>query len=83
MVSFTFNLPKKRCIVRVMDSVSAKSLCQTISDTKVLSAEQVVKNKSGEEVNDFFIVLYLSRYFDRVFIISATLTRFFNQKVIH
>jgi len=50
VVSFTFNLPKKRCIVRVMDSVSAKSLCQTISDTKVLSAEQVVKNKSGEEV---------------------------------
>jgi len=50
VVSFTFNLAKKRCIVRVIDSVSSKSLCQTIADTKLLSAEQVVKNKSGEEV---------------------------------
>jgi len=50
VVSFTFNMTKKRCTVRVTPVVSPEMLCTAIEKTKSLSAEHVVRNKSGEEV---------------------------------
>lgn len=50
VVSFTFNMQKKRCMVRVTPVVTPEMLCVAIERTKTLSVEQVVRNKSGEEV---------------------------------
>jgi len=50
VVSFTFNMSKQRCMVRVTPTVSPQMLCKAIENTKLLNAEQVVRNKSGEEV---------------------------------
>jgi len=50
VVSFTFNMPKKRCMVRVTQVVSAEMLCNAVNESKILNAEQIAKNKSGEEV---------------------------------
>jgi len=50
VVSFTFNMTKKRCMVRVTQVVSAEMLCKAVDTTKTLTAQQVAKNKSGEEV---------------------------------
>lgn len=50
VVSFLFLMPQKRCQVRVLQGITAEQLCQAIAEKKVLNAEQVVKNQSGEEV---------------------------------
>jgi len=50
VVSFTFNMAKKRCMVRVTPIVTPEMLCKAIERNKLLSAEHVVRNKSGEEV---------------------------------
>lgn len=50
MVSFTFNMPKKRCMVRVTQVVSAEMLCKAVETSKIMTAEQIAKNKAGEEV---------------------------------
>lgn len=50
VVSFTFNMVKHRCMVRVIQSVTAESLCKAVDKSKILTAEQVIRNKSGEEV---------------------------------
>ena len=51
MVSFTFDMAKSRCIVRARPDTTAETICQTINKAKVLSAQQIVKNERGEEVN--------------------------------
>jgi len=43
-------MPKKRCMVRVTQVVSAEMLCNAVNESKILNAEQIAKNKSGEEV---------------------------------
>jgi len=50
VVSFTFNMPKKRCMVRVTQVVSAEMLCKAVETSKTMTAEQIAKNKAGEEV---------------------------------
>lgn len=50
VVSFTFNMAKQRCMVRVTAIVTPEVLCNAVEKVKGLSAEQVVRNKSGEEV---------------------------------
>lgn len=50
VISFTFNMSKSRCIARVKPNIIAEKLCEKISDTKIMSAQQIVKNESGEEV---------------------------------
>ena len=54
MVSFTFDMAKSRCIVRARPDTTAETICQTINKTKLLSAQQIVKNERGEEVNVAF-----------------------------
>ncbi|XP_061900690.1 armadillo repeat containing 1, like [Entelurus aequoreus] len=54
VISFTFQMASKRCTVRIRSDLPTESLASAIADTKVLSAQQVVKNEAGEEV---FILL--------------------------
>ena len=51
LVSFTFDMTKYRCIVRARPDTTAEIICQSINKTKVLSAQQIVKNERGEEVS--------------------------------
>ncbi|KAF4077962.1 hypothetical protein AMELA_G00193890 [Ameiurus melas] len=50
VISFTFQMAMKRCTVRVRADLSTESLASAIAATKVLSAQQVVKNEHGEEI---------------------------------
>lgn len=50
VISFTFQMASKRCTVRIRSDLPTESLASAIAATKVLSAQQVVKNESGEEV---------------------------------
>ncbi|XP_061563054.1 armadillo repeat containing 1, like [Cololabis saira] len=50
VISFTFQMASKRCTVRIRSDLSTESLATAIAATKVLSAQQVVKNEAGEEV---------------------------------
>ncbi|XP_049915069.1 armadillo repeat containing 1, like isoform X1 [Epinephelus moara] len=50
VISFTFQMASKRCTVRIRSDLSTESLASAIAATKVLSAQQVVKNETGEEV---------------------------------
>ncbi|XP_070843608.1 armadillo repeat containing 1, like [Chaetodon trifascialis] len=50
VISFTFQMASKRCTVRIRSDLPTESLASAIAATKVLSAEQVVKNEAGEEV---------------------------------
>lgn len=50
MISFTFDMAKSRCIVRARSDTTAESICDAINKTKVLTAQQIVKNERGEEV---------------------------------
>ncbi|XP_068199074.1 armadillo repeat containing 1, like [Antennarius striatus] len=50
VISFTFQMASKRCTVRIRSDVPTESLASAIAATKVLLAQQVVKNEAGEEV---------------------------------
>ncbi|XP_007553042.1 armadillo repeat containing 1, like isoform X2 [Poecilia formosa] len=50
VISFTFQMASKRCTVRIRSDLPTESLATAIASTKVLSAQQVVKNDAGEEV---------------------------------
>ncbi|XP_037606809.1 armadillo repeat containing 1, like [Sebastes umbrosus] len=50
VISFTFQMASKRCTVRIRSDLPTESLASAIAATKVLSAQQVVKNAAGEEV---------------------------------
>ncbi|CAH1233911.1 ARMC1 [Branchiostoma lanceolatum] len=50
VISFTFNMPLKRCILRARPDLKAESLVATVNQTGVMSAQQVVRNDQGEEV---------------------------------
>ncbi len=50
MISFTFDISIQRCYVRVRPEVKPEDLCQAVSSTDSLFAQQVVKNENGEEV---------------------------------
>ncbi|XP_075900689.1 armadillo repeat containing 1, like [Nelusetta ayraudi] len=50
VISFTFQMASKRCTVRIRSDLPTESLASAIAATKVLSAQQVVKNEAGDEV---------------------------------
>ncbi|XP_072559296.1 armadillo repeat containing 1, like isoform X2 [Paramormyrops kingsleyae] len=50
VISFTFQMALKRCTVRIRSDLPPECLASAIATTKVLTAEQVVKNDAGEEV---------------------------------
>ncbi|XP_035988891.1 armadillo repeat-containing protein 1-like isoform X2 [Fundulus heteroclitus] len=50
VISFTFQMATKRCIVRVRSDLKAEALAAAIAATEVMSAQQVVKAENGDEV---------------------------------
>lgn len=50
VISFTFQMASRRCTVRIRSDLPTESLASAIAATKVLSAQQVVRNEVGEEV---------------------------------
>ncbi|XP_069367583.1 armadillo repeat-containing protein 1-like [Paralichthys olivaceus] len=50
VISFTFQMAVKRCIVRIRSDLKAESLASAIASTQVMSAQQVVKRENGDEV---------------------------------
>lgn len=58
VISFTFDMGRSRMIVRCKHDLTAESLCDTINETKLLSAQQVVKNEKGEEVSYSKVCLF-------------------------
>ncbi|XP_074541782.1 armadillo repeat containing 1, like [Halichoeres trimaculatus] len=50
VISFTFQMASKRCTVRIRADLPTESLATAIAATKVLSAQQVVRNEAGQEV---------------------------------
>ncbi|KAJ0060806.1 hypothetical protein NL108_001671, partial [Boleophthalmus pectinirostris] len=49
VISFTFQMASKRCTVRIRTDLPTESLAAAIAATKILSAQQVVKNEEGKE----------------------------------
>ncbi|CAL8277613.1 unnamed protein product [Lota lota] len=50
VISFTFQMAVKRCIVRIRSDLKAEALASAIASTEVLSAQQVVKGEDGQEI---------------------------------
>ncbi|XP_071347841.1 armadillo repeat-containing protein 1-like [Trachinotus anak] len=50
VISFTFQMPVKRCIVRIRSDLKAEALALAIASTQVMKAQQVVKGENGDEV---------------------------------
>ncbi|KAM8728813.1 armadillo repeat-containing protein 1-like [Acanthopagrus schlegelii] len=50
VISFTFMMTVKRCIVRIRSDLKAEALASAIASTQVMTAQQVVKGENGDEV---------------------------------
>ncbi|XP_053186887.1 armadillo repeat-containing protein 1-like [Scomber japonicus] len=50
VISFTFQMAVKRCIVRIRSDLKAEALACAIASTEVMTAQQVVKGENGDEV---------------------------------
>ncbi|KAJ8376647.1 hypothetical protein SKAU_G00072270 [Synaphobranchus kaupii] len=50
VISFTFQMAVKRCVVRIRSDLKAEALGTAIASTKVMKARQVVKGEEGDEV---------------------------------
>ncbi|XP_012671714.1 armadillo repeat-containing protein 1 [Clupea harengus] len=50
VISFTFQMAVKRCVVRIRSDLKAEALGTAINSTKVMKAHQVVKKEDGAEV---------------------------------
>ncbi|KAM6989473.1 armadillo repeat-containing protein 1-like [Tautogolabrus adspersus] len=50
VISFTFQMTIKRCIVRIRSDLKAEALASAIASTQVMTAQQVVKGENGDEV---------------------------------
>ncbi|KAM9321791.1 armadillo repeat-containing protein 1-like isoform 2-T2 [Pholidichthys leucotaenia] len=51
VISFTFQMAVKRCIVRVRSDLRAEALASAIASTQVMKAQQVVKGENGDELD--------------------------------
>ncbi|TNM97615.1 hypothetical protein fugu_013861 [Takifugu bimaculatus] len=50
VISFTFQMTVRRCIVRVRSDLKAQALASAIASTQVMRAQQVVRGETGDEV---------------------------------
>ncbi|KAF0046441.1 hypothetical protein F2P81_000074 [Scophthalmus maximus] len=50
VISFTFQMTVRRCIVRIRSDLKAEALASAIASTQVMTAQQVVKGENGDEV---------------------------------
>ncbi|XP_060941040.1 armadillo repeat-containing protein 1-like [Limanda limanda] len=55
VISFTFQMAVRRCVVRVRADLKAETLASAIASTQVMSAQQVVKGEDGDEVLISFV----------------------------
>uniref|UniRef100_A0A8C5N6J4 Armadillo repeat-containing protein 1 n=1 Tax=Gouania willdenowi TaxID=441366 RepID=A0A8C5N6J4_GOUWI len=52
VISFTFQMAVKRCVVRIRSDLKAEALGTAINSTKVMMAQQVVKTEDGGEPSE-------------------------------
>lgn len=50
VISFTFQMATKRCVVRIRSDLKAEALASAIAATQVMTAQQVLKTETGDEV---------------------------------
>ncbi|XP_070555414.1 armadillo repeat-containing protein 1-like [Ptychodera flava] len=50
VISFTFDMSNRRCILRVKTELKPEVLVTAIAKSKIMSAEQVIKDEYGQEV---------------------------------
>uniref|UniRef100_A0A672SZW1 Armadillo repeat-containing protein 1 n=1 Tax=Sinocyclocheilus grahami TaxID=75366 RepID=A0A672SZW1_SINGR len=50
VISFTFQMAVKRCVVRIRSDLKAEALGTAIASTKFMKAQQVVKGEDGSEL---------------------------------
>ncbi|XP_069126106.1 armadillo repeat-containing protein 1-like [Argopecten irradians] len=50
VVSITFDLNKKRCILRTKQDIKPETLVQAIAKSQTMTAQQVIKDDNGEEI---------------------------------
>ncbi|XP_069578919.1 armadillo repeat-containing protein 1-like [Brachyistius frenatus] len=50
VISFTFQMAVKRCIVRIRSNLKAEALASAIAATRVMTAQQVGKGENGDEI---------------------------------
>ncbi|TNN32994.1 Armadillo repeat-containing protein 1 [Liparis tanakae] len=50
VISFTFQMSLKRCVVRIRSDLKAEALASAIASTQVMAAQQVLRAEGGEEV---------------------------------
>ncbi|MGH0150811.1 UNVERIFIED_CONTAM: hypothetical protein FKN15_019059 [Acipenser sinensis] len=50
VISFTFQMTVKRCVVRIRSDLKAEALGTAIASTKIMKAQQIVKGEDGDEV---------------------------------
>ncbi|PWA32052.1 hypothetical protein CCH79_00020416 [Gambusia affinis] len=55
VISFTFQMAVKRCVVRIRSDLKAEALASAIAATEVMTAQQVVKDENGDEVLVHFL----------------------------
>ena len=51
VISFTFNMPQKRCIVRVRTDIKPEVPCRALEATGALTVKHIIKNENGEEAS--------------------------------
>ena len=51
VISFTFNMAQKRCILRVRTDMKPEVPCRALDATRELTVKHVIKNENGEEVS--------------------------------
>ena len=50
VISFTFNMPQKRCVLRVRTDMKPEVPCRALEATGEITVKHVIKNENGEEV---------------------------------
>ncbi|XP_016385603.1 armadillo repeat-containing protein 1-like [Sinocyclocheilus rhinocerous] len=50
VISFTFQMAVKRCVVRIRSDLKAEALGTAIASTKVMKAQHVVKGEDGSDI---------------------------------
>eukprot|EP00051_Salpingoeca_urceolata_P008188 m.104133 g.104133 ORF g.104133 m.104133 type:complete len:277 (-) comp15624_c0_seq1:155-985(-) len=49
VVSFTFDMPQQRCVIRARKEVDVEMLCSAIEKSKIMTAQQIVRGEGGRE----------------------------------
>ncbi|MGH0121513.1 UNVERIFIED_CONTAM: hypothetical protein FKN15_001488, partial [Acipenser sinensis] len=64
VISFTFQMTVKRCVVRIRSDLKAEALGTAIASTKIMKAQQIVKGEDGDEVRELLYIQVIPFRFD-------------------